>query len=93
MARYARPVSMAPDGRFYDGGVQIDTPATRVATGIARDIYMLANQAGVAPLLLAQRITDAFNEGIEFHNQRERECEQPDPMGQALNEGDGVYRP
>lgn len=62
---------MDADGTFGSiNGLKIDTPATRCATEIANDIYRLANQAGIAPLELAQRITRAVNEVLELRRKR-----------------------
>ena len=69
-APYAVPDTMSPEGRF---GIahnamagEIDTPATRVAMKLAKDIYKHANQAGVAPLVFAQEITEAVNESLRL---------------------------
>lgn len=93
LAPYARPETFDPNTCRYgevDHGYEIDTPATRVALAIAKDIYRHANQAGIAPLVLAQLITDAVNESLRLREQRDNDV---DPLGEALNSGNGTYRP
>lgn len=70
-APYAVPECMSPTGRFsMVNGMEIDTPATRLALELGRDIYKHANEAGVAPLTFAQKITEAVNEALRLRSMR-----------------------
>lgn len=71
LAPYARPETFDPNTSRYgqvNSPVEIDTPATRCALAIARDIYKYANAAGIAPLTLAGVVTDAVNEAIALRS-------------------------
>jgi hypothetical protein len=70
-APYAVPECMSPNGRFsMVNGMEIDTPATRLALELGRDIYKHASEAGIAPLSFAQKITEAVNEALRLRSAR-----------------------
>lgn len=71
-APYALPECMNPNtGRFsLVNGETVDTPATRLALQLARDIYKHANEAGVCGLTFAQAITEAVNEALRLRAAR-----------------------